>query len=76
MSIVMKVTSAIQRIINSVDSKPTVSSYESSIRQTKHHALPCPACGDPNPYRHCHTAEERSAAIKAKGGFDWMQATR
>ena len=48
---------------------------ESELLNTKHHAMPCPACGDRRPDRHCHSAEERSAAIKARGGFDWMQAT-
>ena len=38
-----------------------------------HHGLPCPACGNTRPDKHCHTSEEQGAAIKAKGGFDWMQ---
>ena len=45
-----------------------------AVNVTQTSGIAGPACGDPNPYHHCHTAEEREAAIVAKGAFDWMKA--
>ncbi len=65
----------LKKVLDIIRQHDETKGTESEPLNTRHHGLPCSVCGDRRPDRHCHSAEERSAAIKAKGGFDWMQAT-
>ena len=40
---------------------------DTPIVQTKHHALPCPLCGDPNPNRHCCSPELVEQTLREQG---------